>query len=204
MINQVGNILIGKLTTLPFLDKYTGVVKPITILDKNTNGSTIRKVFPASCQTTLTDCDSGRYKDLLPDDSKKSVLFLKDTGLRLTARQGNYLYFSATYDLVCWLNMPKLGFSDCSYSGIAIASILKLLPERPFNSGNYHLVNIQFQGQRPKSVNPFAEYTIDEAITQYLLYPFDYFVLSFQVDFRFDLRCLEVEPIGAELDCVTK
>lgn len=203
MINQVGNIIISKLVGLPFLDKYTGVVKPITILDKNATGGTIRKVFPASCQTSLSDCDSGRYKDLLPDDSKKSVLFLKDTGLRLNTRQGNYLTFSATYDLVVWLNMPKLGFTDCSYSGIAIVSILKQLPERPFNSGIYHLVNISFQGQRPKSVNPFAEYTIDEAITQYLLYPNDYFILALQVDYRVDLRCLEIAPLDAPVYCVT-
>lgn len=207
MIAQVGDILIDKLVGLPFLDKYAGVVKPIVYNEKSGAGNKtalIRKTFPAACRTTWADCQGGRYMDLVPDSSKKSVLYLEDLGLRAVAEQGAYLTFVATYDLVCWLNMPLLGYGDCSYSGIAIASILKKLPARPFNTAKYQLVDIRFTSQKPKSVNPFAKYSYDEAVNQFLMYPYDYFVLGMEVGFRINLNCINIEALEPELECVTK
>lgn len=204
MINQIGNILIDQLKYLPFVDKYAGVVKVIAYNEKNGN-KRLLKFYPAACTTTATQCENNsRYLDLCPDSSKKSVMYLEDTGLRLTSRVGNKLNFSVNFDLVCWLNMPKLGFADCSYSGIAIASILKVLPLTPQNVGNYHLVNTNFVSQKPKSTNPFSKYSYDETINQFLMYPFDYFVLSLQTDFQIDLRCIDITALTPEIPCLNK
>lgn len=204
MIGIIGKIVIDQIKDLPFIDKYAGVVKVLTFADQGEGGRSIRRSFPVDCQTTLEECESGRYKDLTPDDNKKSVTYLEDTGLRVSGREGNYLLFEANYDLVCWLNMPKLGFTDCSYSGKAILGILKKLPARPFNSGNYHLIDIQFVSQRPKSANPFSKYSYDETVQQFLMYPHDYFVMSLRVTFRMDLRCLTIAALTPPVDCVTK
>lgn len=204
MIDVIGGIVINEIKDLPFIDKYAGVVKVLRFRDKTANGNSVIKSFPADCRTTLEECESGRYKDLTPDDDKKSVTYLEDTGLRIVGREGNYLMFEATYDLVSWLNLPKLGFTDCSYSGIAILGILKKLPPRPFNSGVYHLIDIQFVTQRPKSSNPFAKYSYDETVTQHLMYPYDYFVLALRVTFRVDMRCITISALTPPVDCVTK
>lgn len=203
MIGIIGNIVIDQVKDLPFIDKYTGVVKVLKYADTS-SGSKVIKSFPAACTTTLDECESGRYKDYTPDESKKSITYLEDTGLRVVGREGNYLLFEANYDLVSWLNLPKLGFTDCSYSGTAILGILKKLPARPFNSGNYHLIDIQFVSQRPKSVNPFAKYSYDETVMQFLMYPFDYFVLALRVTFRVDMRCITIASLTPPVDCVDK
>lgn len=204
MISQVGDIIIDRIEDLPFMDKYAGVVRIARYKDPTAEGTAKTKIFPVSCKITEEQCDDGRYMDLCPDSKKKSVLYLEDTSLRPTKKNGHIWEFTATYDLICWLNMPKLGFSDCSYSGIAIAGILKKIATRPFNSGIYQLVNIQFAGQKPKSINPFAKYTYDETITQFLLYPYDYFALMLQVDFRVDMRCINIQDLGPALNCVDK
>jgi len=204
MIGIIGKIFIDQIKDLPFIDKYAGVVKVLTYHEKAKGGNTIKKTFPADCQTTLEECESGRYKELTPTDDKRSVTYLEDLGLRVVGREGNYLLFEANYDLVSWLNLPKLGFTDCSYSGVAMLGILKKLPARPFNFGNYHLIDIQFVSQRPKSANPFSKYSYDEAVTQHLMYPFDYFVLNFRVTFRVDLRCISIAALTPPVDCVDK
>ncbi len=205
MIKEIGNILIGQIDTLPFLDKYTGVVKVITMAD-NSAGRNVKKIFPVACNLNLEDCNKGkRYLDFVPDDSKKSVLYLEDTGLRFQRQEGNRTYWKASYNLVCWLNLPKLGSTSCSYSAIAILSILKSLPIQPFNANDtYNQIKINLIGQQPKSTNPFARYSYDESVSQFLMYPFDYFVLALDVDFMVDLRCVVIPDLSEPINCIKK
>ena len=131
-------------------------------------------------------------------------MYLEDTGLRLVSKEGNYLNWRAQYNLVVWLNLPKLGFNGCSYSATAMLSILKKLPARPFNSGQHHLINIQAVGQQPKTTNPFSRYSYDESVNQFLMYPYDFFVLLLDVSFQNDLRCINIASLSPALDCVDK
>ncbi len=197
MIADVGNIIITKIETLPFVDKISGVVRVINYKGKDgKNGS-----FPADCRITLDDCNKGkRYLDLMPDSSKKSVIYLEDSGLRQVSREGDIQYYNAQYNLVGWLNLPKIGVSDCSYSAKAIAMIFKRLTVPKFHSGLYQYVDIKILGQQPKSLNPFSKYSYDETVNQFLMYPFDHFVLSLDVSFKFDARCVDEETLRP-IDC---
>lgn len=202
MIFEIGNILIDKLNGLPFLDKYAGVVKTITIADPSAQGRNSIKKFPASCNLTLEECKSGNhYFDLCPDSSKKSVLFLKDRGARLVNRSGTISNWKVSYDLVCWLNLPLLGETTCSYSAFAIMGIIGKFPITPFNDGTvYQKINISAISQRTE--DPYKEYSFEEKVTQYLMYPYDYFVLSIEVEFSIDQRCLKTPESKTPLNCL--
>lgn len=201
MISAIGDIIISKINNLPFIDKYAGVVRVIKF--KSTTGKI--GSFPADCKTTFDECSKGkRYLDLCPDSSKKSVLYLEDSGLRQVSKNGLIQQYEAQFNLVCWLNLPKLGVSDCSYSSVAIGAILKNLTIPQFHSGIFQYIDIKIIGQQPKSTDPFAKYSYDETINQYLMYPYDHFVISFDVSFKFDTRCIKIESLTPELNCVTK
>lgn len=204
MTIDIGDIIIDRLSTLPWLDKYCGVVRTLTYQSKKKDGAIILKKMPVSCRTSAAECSSGRYVDLLPDSRVKSVTFLEDNGVRFVKRDGNRFYFRASFNLIVWLNMPALGYSDCSYTGIAIAGILTKFPPVPFqNTGSiYQQVSINVDGQLSNNVNPFAKYTIPEEITQYLMYPYDSFVLPITVDFMTNKACLDIPYVPAPLDCV--
>lgn len=198
MVVDIGDILISKLLTLPFIDKYAGVVK--TIQYKTTKDSKIKSV-PASVRATITDCERGQYFDLCPDSTKKSVLFLEDRGTRLVRRQGGRNYFRASFDLICWLNMPQLGYEGASYSAIAVTGIITKFPVKPFNSGIYNGISITVQGEESKTRNPFAKYNYDETVGQYLMHPFDYFVLPIDVDFMVTQACISALAVGDPAPC---
>lgn len=200
MTVDIGNIIISKIETLPFIDKYAGVVK--TLSYKDDKGAI--KSFPASVQTTLEECGTDRYKDLVLDSSKKSVLFLEDRGTRLIEKKGDRTYWRSSLNIVCWLNMPKLGYSGASYSSVAIIGIISKFPLSPFSSSIYNLIDIQVQGQEPKSVNPFQRYSFEETEKQYLMYPYDYFVLPVDVEFMILNRCLSEAALETELNCTEK
>jgi hypothetical protein len=199
MIVDLANILISKLLPLPFIDKYAGLVQ---VMEYGDNGKT--KKYPAAVQSVLYECGSGRYEALTPDSNKKSVLYLEETdGLRFQKKQGYRSFFKGSFNLVCWLNIPKLGYEGTSYSGIAIQGILSLLPITPFNNGIYSQIKIQVTGQNSKSFNPFEKYSYDVKVNQFLMYPYDYFVLPIDIEFAVDTRCLTAAPLGTPIGCNT-
>lgn len=201
MIADIGNIIIDKINTLPFIDKYAGVVRVINY--KLTDGA--KGSFPVDCKISLSDCNKNkRYLDLCPDNKKKSVLYLEDSGLRQLNKTGLISNWNAQYNLVCWLNLPKLGFTGCSYSAIAMGAIIKNLSLPQFHSGIYQYIDIKIVGQQPKSVDPFSKYSYDETINQYLMYPYDFFVLSLDLNFRMDARCIKIESLDPEKNCIVK
>jgi hypothetical protein len=202
MIIDIGNIIISKLTDLPFVDKYAGVVKPVTYSNEGAEGKLIKKTVPISCNITSQEGAAGRYMDLCPDSSKKSVLYLEDKYVRFVKRDGDKYTFQASFDLVCWLNLPKLGLEQCSVSAKAILSIITAFRNIPSNEGIFHQLLITPLGQDSKARNPFAKWSYDEEVTQFLLYPYDHFLVPIQVDFVVNRKCVEEfqinDPIGCE------
>lgn len=197
---DIGEIIIQRLSVLPWLDKYAGVVKTIAYKDKD-GGKT--KKFPAAVQTEIIEgCDSSRYQELCPDSSKKSVLFLEDGGSRFIKKVGPICEWESSFELVCWLNLPLLGHAGSSYSATAIHGIINNLPAQPINVPNkYQRIFITPTQQRDKNYNPFSKYSFDETVNQHLLYPFDYFVLGLDVTFNVDTRCITNPALNSPITC---
>lgn len=192
MINDIGNIIIEKISALTWLDKYTGVVKIAQYNQPTEDGRVIKKSFPISCKDSDPDCSViSKYQEFCPDNKKKSVLFLEDKYVRFVKREGDLFFFQASYDMVAWLNIPLLGESQCSISSLALLSVFSALPSIPFSSGVYQRVSISPLGQESKARNPFAKYSFDESINQFLIYPYDYFILPINVDFVVNRKCID-------------
>lgn len=171
--------------------RTAGVVIPVTrkVGDK-------RLTFPVSCDVTGATCvEQGRYLELLPNDQFRAVIYFEQ---RSDVRFVGYLdakdklmRFDADVRLVGWLNLKKMGLTDCSITARVVMGIIKALTttrgETDRNSGrllitdgNYTNAAVEVvpvrQVRQDKSI--FNRYTIPE---DQLLYPWDYFAL--------DLRC---------------
>jgi hypothetical protein len=201
MNKDIGDIVMTKLSSLPWFDKYAGVIKVLSFTDTDKDGKVIRKKMPVNCRSTQLECSSGRYIDLCPDSTKKSVAFLKDKGVRFVEVNGNSSKWKAAFDLVCWINADAIGYENCSYSGIAIQGILSKLSIVPFHDGIYQHIRIQVFGQLPEATNPFAEYNFEEDITQYLMHPYEVFTLPIEVDFSINKNCISVADIDSPINC---
>lgn len=191
MTVEVGNIIVGYLQGLTFIDKLAGVVKTITKSDVDGNNNPIRKTFPVACGLEFQDCiNKGKYQDLVPDSKLKSIVYLEDSGIRLIRKEGYKNVYTASYRLVSWINQKALGYvDDCSITSKIIDVIISRFPDIPQTSGYYQELLIDVVGQDPKSLNPFSKYSYDEDRTQYLMRPFDYFSLQLEVTFKRDRRC---------------
>lgn len=202
MTQDIADIVKGYITSLGFVDKISGLSRSITFETQNENGQTIRKTIPIACNVTHADCLKGRYEDLIPDSKYKSLIYFEElNGARLVDNTPRDFSFEATLRLVCWLNLKKLGESDCSISSLALTNILNVLPGSYFNNGIYTRILIEIIGEVKKDKAIFGQYTYDDAKKQYLMYPFDFFALDLKVSFSVSRNCITPWSNSTETSC---
>jgi len=190
MNKDIAEIILGKINGLTWVDKTAGLVRPISIHQPNATG-TIKKTFPVSCNLdSKTSYD--KYKDLIPDDKYKSIMYFEDLGVNVVGSDARYINCQSTLRLVCWLNGKRLGYDGCGISTIAVIEILKVFTElfNPFNEGKFTKIKIAAVSEQAKEPTIFTKYSYDETQTQFLMQPFDYFALQIRVDYSIALSCV--------------
>ncbi len=200
MTTDIADILKSQINALPFIDKLAGLVKTVVISDQNESGQKIKKSFPIACNVSGDECvNNGAYKDLTPNNSYKSVLYFEEAGgTQLTGIERGKMHFRSQVRLVGWLNLKKMGLTDCQYSSTAVLQIIRELSAmiQPGNYGNKYIhLRVTGINEIEKSSAIFGRYTYDESINQYLVYPFDYFALNISVEFSVNPSCIENEEI---------
>lgn len=202
MTNDIANILKTYISTVGFADKVAGLTKPVTVVDQNDDGVNTRRTFPISCDVSYSDCIRGKYQPLIPDKKYKSIMYFEDGGSRLTGETPRDFTFVSSLRLVGWMNLLKMGKTNCSLSGLAVAHILKALPTDFNNHGMYSRMRISVVSQEIKSSAIFSKYTYKEETLQYLMYPYDYWAINLEVSYSINKNCIEDWDNQTELNCV--
>jgi hypothetical protein len=82
--------------------------------------------------------------------------------------------------------------------------IIHSLPNVPFNAlDKYTRVTITGISELEKSSAIFSKYSYDEAVSQYLMYPFDFFALNITLEYVVPAACIETMIANDPLNCVT-
>lgn len=193
MNTAVADILKARIQHLAFVDRLAGLVKTLSGTTDGESGNK-RFMIPIACDVSEADCANDRYQDLVPDSSKRSVIYFEDMGgVQGLPDEGGMMRFRANLKLVGWLNLSRMGLTDCNYSATAALAIIKALKQtsKYSNEGNFLHFNITSISEQEKSSAIFGKYTYQENIVQYLLYPYDYFALNISVEFSVNPNCIE-------------
>ena len=208
MITAIGEILKDRIKDCNFADRVAGIVQTISIQEKSKDyKTTIIKKYPAACDVVGENCgESGsKYKDLIPNSSKRSVMYFEDVGgIQFLRKERNDLVFEAKIRLIVWLNQQQLGKNECSVSAPIMAHLIaKLSTTSPFNFAPYTKMSIHIANIAQKNPAIFSKYTYDEAEMQFLMYPFDYFAIDLLVNYSINANCLDDFVIGVPDECNT-
>jgi len=189
MNNKLADILKDQIDSLTWIDKIAGLVQTANIRVKS-GETTTDKSYPISCNITQEACLKGAYQDLAPDSKKKSVVYFEDKGISFDRQEGNRLFYKSSLLLVCWLNLKLIqgetcdsNVTDCGSSGDYVLDIIKSFDYKPFNSGGFYGITVHPPSQEVRDVSIFSKYSYNETATQYLMFPYDYFALSFETEF---------------------
>lgn len=219
-------------TAISALDFYSGdaarlagVVIPISKTDAD--GNTI--VFPASCDVDGQACyEQGRYFDLLPNDNYQTVgYFEQRSDVRFTGyldAKDQWMLHETDLRFVSWLNVKKLGYTDCSITSRVVLGVISTLTankgELSRNNGRFSIADANFTGaavevepvrQAVKDPSIFARYTFARnttktrtgGVTQFfeILYPWDYFAIDLRCTLIVGRDCFDAVGLEPEIIC---
>ena len=206
----IDTILTPKIAVLDFVDRYAGIVRTINIAEGNGTETGIVKRYPVACDVTGADCANiGIYQDLVPNDTKKSVIYwemiapMSNVGYTST-RNFFEKRFRGTARLVVWLNLAKLGIENCTDAVNIIPILEKEITTRGkimggvFDGAQLRIQPLKMVAQEINTV--FGKYDYNK-LKNFYLYPFDFFAIDVQFTLE---QCLDKGgnfPVLPAQDC---
>lgn len=171
--------------SLSFADRTGGLVR--TMLDKRLGD----KSFPMEINQDKAVCDNEYMRKLIPNSEYKSVMYWEQSQPPTVVAEHNMFYQAeAQISLVCWFNYQEVD-PDMYDPAYLIAEIVKTIP---FKIGNFECltaVTCSYAGEKINDGSIFSQYTYNEPESQFFKYPYDYFVLNFDVSYRVVRDCFE-------------
>lgn len=212
MNNKIASMLAAHLINLPFLTVTAGLVQELSIAVPNgTKGTKVKKIpavrtiytkpvttggafngsFNLSFSTggaTQNTCEKiDDYFDLIPKTKETGILYFEDLGTKLVKEDIRKSEYTSTMNLVCWLNMKKIGdnYDIGDFIAATIAQIPMQLTHSEFIIGG----RVKCEGVLPNRPSPFVKYDYNEAEKQFITHPFDYFSLRITASVLINKMC---------------
>jgi hypothetical protein len=208
MNRAIANVLKTKLQGLPLIDKMAGLVQTVEYQqtesdDTGTVQKTIIKKVPVSTDVELTD-ECIETGDLVPDSSKRGILYFEDGGVMPLASPASYQAYRSKLRLVSWFNTAVVGVDNSfEVAPMLIALILKKLCElNQTNQGNYLRLKVALESIPKSNKDIFSPYTYDIYTNGFLFAPYDYFALDLTVEFMINPDCLSELLMVSPNECL--
>ena len=206
LLGQAIELLRQDIESLSWVDRFGGLTQVVSYETFDKDNNRVVKTIPISCASNTEECNNKDqfYQNLIPDSSKKSVLYFEplqgftDNG----AINGNQYFrnYTGRTRLVGWVNSKLLGLQDdCLLSAKLIRSLFPIIVSEFSNlTGVFEGAKIRFRNPKVvvKSPSIFSSYTYD-VDTQFLINPYDYFAIDIDVVLDLNVGCeYEVELAG--------
>lgn len=195
MNKELSSLLKKKLLTLPFIDVLAGMVQTVTrdnMQEDDGIGKTTKR-FPVSYDTNLLEECLGRpEKMLIPDSSRKSIIYFEDYGIVNTDKKHGLYGYNSSVRLICWMNRALLvGDVYAEISGRCMAMIIeRLAGHNPENNGLFTELRVDVARIPPQDAALFGRYTYNEQDRQYLRPPYEFFGIDFSCRYYVNSKCL--------------
>lgn len=196
MNKEIANILKGRLADgagLPFVQDMAGLVQTVEYKSENSDGNPVTKRIPVSYDTNLAPgCIISPEIAMVPDSNKKGLLYFEDLGCNYVDRlSGGAMKFQSRMVLVCWINRARVtGDHYTEITSSALLQIMKKLKVKKLtNEGKFSRFSVAVGRVLPQDKAVFSRYTYDEAITQYLRPPFEFFGMEILTSFAVHPDC---------------
>lgn len=173
MIDTIAKTLAARIASLGFISLSAGLARAqkITIQDKT-------KTLPAYPDSTKKN----GYVWLTPDSKESGISYFESLSNEQTGELGGGrgFQFRSRLRLVVWLNTKRLTSED---AGAMMTGIVSNLQGKHEASGGVSNIVVVPDKEVPRGPELFAKYTYDEAETQFLMLPFEYFAFEFVVSY---------------------
>lgn len=191
MIDVVANTLAHKLEHLNFLSLVAGIARAQKL---SVDGKI--KTLPA-----FPDPEKKNgYVWLTPQSAESGISYFEALSNEQTGEMagGRGFNYSAKLRLVVWLNTSRLSPPDV---GAMMAACVSALQGPHSDYPPVQFIRVTPDREVPRSPDIFARYTYDEAETQFLMLPFEYFAFDFSVAYVLRNNCAIPNVVTTDKQC---
>jgi len=190
MIKKIVKEILPYLEALNFAETVVGCVTTMSVNRPIKDNKVTIKKFPAYINENITSCANSDYIDLVPNSDKKSIIYFEENGITTNLINKDYMEVEASVRLVFWCNLKRIN-STLKDTELLKLNIIKAIPTELQNINPYSFIRVILKGEGKKDVSIFNKYTYNEEEKQYLIYPFDYFALNYNISFNAGINCVE-------------
>lgn len=178
MIDKISYEIVKAIAeNLTFADKWAGLVRPLRKKVQKTE-----TVFPVAINTP-TNCEQSDYQALVPDSSKRSVMYIEKNGnAEFENVNSHFEQVSHKLRLVVWYNLDKITEGAYISEDVLVDQVLDLLPKK--------LSDALFTGVKQVHILPttvtygteiVSQYTYNEIKSQFGTHPYGMFAIDLDV-----------------------
>lgn len=180
MNKLISTALAQSLINLDYITRASGCIEELKIPSKGGKGF---KNVPAAREvfTAPSVCESGAYKDMVPNSAEVGIIYFEDLGTR-REKAGRLEKWRGTMRLVCWLQVGESCGNVYTTENIntIIASVREAVTQDLTSNGQIVSGKVWAAEEYPKRPSPFEKYDYNEKETQFLMYPYEYFSLKIE------------------------
>lgn len=176
---------------LPFIDVYAGLAQTVSYKEQDENGNPVTKKMPVSYDTNIEDCGFSPEKAVVPDSSKKGIIYFEENGGATQYKRlaGNFTMWKAQIVLICWLNRDKI--TGDAYSEIATKAFSDISLKLKNDSITSPFTKVIVDNTRfRQDANLFTKYSYETEVLQFLRPPYEFFAIDLSVNFTLKGNCL--------------
>jgi len=211
MIFLIEQALRSTITGINFVERYGGIVRPVSQVREGEEGRTFVDTFPVSRYVSVADCfDNGMQRDLIPDEAYKSVAYWEQRGsstITPGGPKGLQWNISQTLRLVVWLNFAKIGLTDYDTTDELELYAIKQLHglHGDINTALGYKFGFRVSGfetiqREPRTI--FAPYSYSDKEWAFS-WPYGFFAVDFNVNVELAAGCIVAPTLGDEITCIT-
>jgi len=209
MNKELASILRNKIASLPFMDLKAGlaqIVESSTYPDtaEGVTAKALRHRMPVSYDVTGRGDDClGREVSLVPDSSRKSILYFEDYGTVAGGRREGLRQYTSKIRLVMWLNRERLvGDAYKEITAYCVSAIIgKICRGQYENLDIFNQLHVKESAIPAQNSDLFARYTYDETVRQYLRPPYEFFAIDFLCTYFLSDNCINKIDFNNEKVC---
>jgi hypothetical protein len=220
ILEKLIDLISPQLTALPWVEVYGGMTRiqeTVEWVDDATGAQKIKRI-PISCAVS-GDVQSGksaqRFRDLIPDGSRKSMLYWEPIqgmtdagGFRAGASDSQnegVRLMKGKARIVGWLNSKLLGKTDCNVAADAMMSLLPIFRqdiEYPVATVENSRVRFRVDKEVIRDIKTiFGKYDYQDVQNSFL-YPFDYFAMDIKIEYILPLACIPPFELETPIQCI--
>lgn len=205
MNDYIAIVLMSKLLDINYIQKFGGIVQTIqrtALVGKEKVNVKIPVAKAFRQYKNITDrievlkcgLTSKILEDFIPESKLSGMVYFEDNGIGpdINKRHSSIDFYTSKLRLVGWFNQSLISndFNNMFRTQAMNEILQAIITDRPENRSILKMLKVSVDNIPKADASIFSDYDYNEAQTQFITAPYDFFAVDLNVSFGIPKKCL--------------